>query len=579
MVHKILLLLVIALCAAPAATARNQEPEVNVRLATTLVRLGGTVQLQITVEGTKDAQLLLPLPEVEGLVFATPRGPRPREEFTRRRNGQVVHRVTVDWTVELRPGSEGEYEIPPLRLRVNGQEVSAPEAPLTLRVVADSEGAQTGLLEIEAPARVFEGQPFTVNTRFGFDKAQPIDRHDLYLPWWGSLRGVLELERTALDRGRDRIAINDRVEADIAPQAPYERSGAIMRTWELRRRYVASRPGSLTLESGTYQFGITVEKGFGFQPDRVRHFYAQSEPVEVEVVPVPEEGRPFDWAGAIGDIEVSRRVDRRDLDQGGTVRLTVVWTGDANLQFFEAPDLARLDAFAGFRVVGTTDEAFADERRVRYDLLAADPELDEIPAVPLWTFVPESERYELVETRPVPIRVRAVEGELIGYESTDQPEVVDLADLHTAPASGDGPGGISGRALVWTGLGLPALWWLLRTFVRRRIGDPDGPAASRRRAARRRLRKDLAQATSASAQVTALSHYLSARTGEADAAWIGRDVEEWAAVHPGLRPEAVAELVRLGDELDQRAWAARDEPLERARVLAVAEQLAKGGLA
>lgn len=570
------LLLLVPILGAPAA-AQSREPEVTVQLATPLVRLGAAVPLQVTVEHTDDAQLLGPLPEVDGLLFGQPIGPSVNKAFSLVQ-GVATHRVTVEWSIRVRPTRAGTFEIPPLRLTVAGEEVTAPAAPMQLEVIEDSEGARRGYFDLEVPERVFEGQPFTIEARFGFDQSQPVDRHDLYLPWWKALRGVIELEPTVLDRGRDRIVVNDRDETDIEPLRPFERDGSVMRAFQFRSRYLASRPGTLQLGASTYRFGVVLERGRGFSRDRVQYYYAQSDPVEVEVVPVPEEGRPFEWSGAVGSLDVSRRVDRRDLQEGDTLQLTVSWTGEANLAFLDPPDLSRLDAFSGFRLVGTTDESFADERRVRYDLLCADPDILEVPPVPLWTFDPETEAYRLVESRPVPIRVRAVEGTIVGFEEAGAPEAVDLADVNTTPRAGAGVLPLGGAALAWTGAGLPLAWLLLRTLVRRR-GDPAGPEARRRRLARRRLARELASAASASAQGAALARFLAARTREPEAAWVGRDVEAWAAAREGLAPELATALVEVERELDQRAWASEDQPLEAARLLAVADQVLRGGLA
>ena len=553
-----------------------QEPEVNVELATPLVRLGGTVRLNVTVENTRDAHIQTPLPSVDGLRLGVPRGPNINQSFTIIQ-GRAQHHTTVEWTIDVRPMRAGDFEIPPLSLIVNGKTIQAPDKPMTLRVIEDTEGAEQGFLEIEVPEKVYEGQPFTVRARFGFDQDLPVDRHGLYLPWWKALRGVIELESSALDRGRDRIVVNDREETDIEPLDRFERGGSVMRAFEFKHRYLASRPGKLELDASTYQFGVTVERGIGFRPDRVRYRYAQSKPHTIEVLPIPEEGRPFEWSGAVGMIEASRRVDRRDLREGDTVSLTVSWTGDANLAFFDPPDLKRLDSFSGFRVVGTTDQSFADERRVRYDLVAADPDLQEIPAVPLWTFNPESERFERIETRPVPIRVAPVEDTIVGFEEQAKIDAVDIADIHTQVATGRVLRPVGTRWLFSMALGVPLLWWIVRTLVRRR-GDPDAPQARRRRTARRCLARELQAARSASEQEAALACFLGRRTGESDTAWLGRDIETWLAEQGQPTTGPAAAWIELARDLDQRAWAGDDQPLERERILAVADQLLRGGV-
>ena len=72
------------------------------------------------------------------------------------------------------------------------------------------------------------------------------------------------------------------------------------------------------------------------------------------MIPLPEQGRPLDFSGAVGTFHASARADRTDVDVGDSIKLSVEWTGDGNLEFFAPPELDRLDAFAGFRVFGKT---------------------------------------------------------------------------------------------------------------------------------------------------------------------------------------------------------------------------------
>ena len=64
-------------------------------------------------------------------------------------------------------------------------------------------------------------------------------------------------------------------------------------------------------------------------------------------MPVPEEGRPLDWTGAVGPVEVSRDAQRRDIDLGDSLELSVRYSGSGNLEFFEAPKLERIEGLYG----------------------------------------------------------------------------------------------------------------------------------------------------------------------------------------------------------------------------------------
>ena len=155
---------------------------------------------------------------------------------------------------------------------------------------------------------------------------------------------------------------------------------------------------------------------------------------------------------------------------------------------------------------------------------------------------------------------------------------VDIRDLHTQPAAGGDGTLIGGAVLLWSGLSLPLAWLFARTAVRRK-GDPNAPLERRRRRALRSLGRELGSATQASAQALALARFLAARTREPDHAWVGRDPREWVTSGGGvLADDALTALEAITAELDEKAWAGGDEPLEATRVRRVASTLLGGGL-
>jgi len=576
----LLCLLALPAVTAPVATAATQtqkQVKTSVKLSSHVLKLGGTVRLQLQVDGTRDAQLL-DIPKVDGLEFGEVFGPSPTE-VTQIYNGQRFYKITLDWTVTVRPLRAGDFDIPPLLLRIEGEERRVPEEPLRLRVVEDLEGAEMCFFEvIDAPEQVVEGQPFTLSLRFG-TSVEALANVSLFLPWWPRQRGVLELEEPPGRRGSwHQFSVNGRDRTQVEEVPNETRDGVPFRVFQIERRYVATRAGTLEYDQATVEFAELLERGSAFRRGKSKSYYAQASPFAIDVVPVPEKGRPFEWTGAVGTLTADRRVDRRDLDQGDTIELTVSWFGDANLEFFDVPDLGRLWADTGFRVLGREDKQFADERRVTWDLIPSRADLDEIPPVPLWVYNPGRESFELVETEPVSIRVRPVESDLTPYEEGDVALPMDIRDLHTSPASGADGTRIGGAVLLWSSLSLPLAWLFARTAVRRR-GDPNAPLERRRRRALRRLGRELSSATQASAQALALARFLAARTREPDHAWVGRDPREWVNSGGGaLAEEALSSLEAITAELDEKAWAGGDESLDAARVRRVASTLLGGGL-
>ena len=570
----IALVAIIALASSPEAQAQKGEPVVSAQLQTGLVKLGSQAVAQVTVEGTTQA-LLREVAPVDGLDFVGATGPK-RSVFESITRGRRVRSESLSWTLHWRPEREGSFEIPPLTLAVDGQEVQT--QGMSLRVVEDFQGQNLGYLEwIDAPTKVYEGEPFEVTLRFGWDWAMTRFNHaNLILPWWGRLPGTLEVETkpSAGQRQLD-VSLNDSGVVRVRELGRKTIEERDLRLFELKRTYVSTRTGSLSFPASHFEFG-RVDRGF-FESRR-EIYYVAWPALEMEIVALPEDGRPFDFSGGVGRFSARSSVDRRSLDLGESLKLSVEWTGTGNLEFFEAPDLGREDAFAGFRTYGATDRFSGDRRVVVYDLAPKNADVSELPPVRLNIFDPSTGEYTEVETKPIPIRVRVPEG-LVGLELEGAGEVIglDLRDIKTTPEGSDGAG--APRDLMLLGLPLATIagWVALRRSVRRR-GDPASAKARRRRGARRSLKRRLGQAGDARAQAEALRAFLGDRTDEASTAWEGRDVTLFAKARVEVSEEAVSALAALLEELDEAIWSREGAALDRARIMEAADKAAGGGL-
>jgi len=219
---------------------------------------------------------------------------------------------------------------------------------------------------------------------------------------------------------------------------------------------------------------------------------------------------------------------------------------------------------------------------VVYDLAPVDPELKEIPAVPLSVFDVDRRSYQTIETRPIPIQVRALKNAAALTEVPVQREFAsDIGDILTAPRESSDPWAPSAPALL-LGVGLVLA---VGGSVRRAIygaDDPWAPVVRKRRRALAELRRSTQAAPDADASYRALCTYLAARTNETETAWRGRDVRAWVieqrqADRPAPAAELEAELTQVLRECEQAAWA-RAGAFDAARILRLAERLQAEGV-
>lgn len=134
-----------------------------------------------------------------------------------------------------------------------------------------------------------------------------------------------------------------------------------------------------------------------------------AEPVTIEALPLPEEGKPSDFAGAMGRFKLEASVVPQHVAVGEPVTITMTIAGEGNDESVQPPSLTA-DA-AHFKVyapqaknAGTVE---APKRKVfEQVLIPLDASVAEIPAIRFSYFDPAQERYETITKGPFPLVVK-----------------------------------------------------------------------------------------------------------------------------------------------------------------------------
>jgi hypothetical protein len=233
---------------------------------------------------------------------------------------------------------------------------------------------------------------------------------------------------------------------DITPVAPAGAAGQMMEFRFFGRRAIAVAEKifdaggrerirfSFDLEitprrTGTVAIGplrVVFDRGGNGGP----RVYSESDPISVQVLDLPTEGRPAGFTGLIG------RYELRTLASPTTVNVGDPITVRAELRGAEpmvgSDTLAELDGQAGFERFRLSGEGWRAEQPQEQGLRvftttvrALSDGVKELPPVPVWAFDPELERYVEISSEPVQLDVRSVR------EAT-------LADAVVSPGGGRG---------------------------------------------------------------------------------------------------------------------------------------------
>jgi tetratricopeptide (TPR) repeat protein len=323
-----------------------------------------------------------------------------------------------------------------------------------------------------------------------------------------------------------------------------------------------------------------------------RNGFARSDPLRVEVLEPPREGRPASFSGAVGSFRFEMEPPSPTIVRvGDAVYLTLVVRGEGFLKGVGFDLGAQLGD--GFRVerVGVTDSlppgaerpaGFPDRpgpwRQWDFKVFPMDERVRAIPSLEFAWFDPDARQYATARTEPVPITVQPVAsgaGEVLvgpgavgaGRRST---ELVATAALSANVTDLNLLGDQRPEPWPWLGLlaALPVAYALIALLVGRHRRLREDPALLRRRRALARASARLRAAAGRPGAAALRDAHGALRGFAADLSDGDEDALtsaellaflERRGIEAGLR----ARVERLGEEVEAAAYGGGDRAADR----------------
>ena len=141
-----------------------------------------------------------------------------------------------------------------------------------------------------------------------------------------------------------------------------------------------------------------------------------TDPIEVEILPLPAEGRPADFRGAVGSYTFKASLESREVDQWKPVTLRISVAGRGNIRTVPDPELPELPEFkvyeSGTSTSTSTKNGIVSGRKTyEYVLVPQTAGEKTVPPIDLSFFDPERGAYRTVETPELTLSVAPAEAE------------------------------------------------------------------------------------------------------------------------------------------------------------------------
>ncbi len=352
-----------------------------------------TAQFTVTITGS-DLNAWPDIPPVPELEFKQGSG----SKFRRNENGVVTEMIQIGYVV--RATKAGDYTIGPVKVKVGGVEHQSQPVMLkvtpakTAAAAAAEEINKLAFIQLKVPKNEFYlGEMFPLEMNLFFQSARS-DMPQLKADGFSLSSPPLHTQ------GRVRLATGTYQQHTFRYAAKALKSGDVV-----------LGPAECSMELQIPVQGTDPVFGGIMQRYRSQPMTVRSEPAKLKILPLPEEGRPANFNGAIGKFNFRMVATKNEVAVGDPVILQVEING---IGAWDAVQLPPTDDWRDFKIYPPNSEFKPlDDLGIqgvkRYELVVVPENSDvkEIPPMAFTYFDTGLRKYQTINVAPIPLKVRA----------------------------------------------------------------------------------------------------------------------------------------------------------------------------
>lgn len=206
----------------------------------------------------------------------------------------------------------------------------------------------------------------------------------------------------------------------------------------------------------------------------------KTQALELEVLPLPEEGKPEDFTGAIGDYSLKSEISREQLNANEAFNIKLTVTGEGNLKLMDAPrfelpeELEMLEVKSDEKI-GVSSQGVSGSKEFEYPVIARVEGNTVIPPTTFNFFDPKKKEYVLLNTpefkiNVLPPRPGADEPQVSNFSQAKKEVTVndDIRYIKSGQVHFFAPSPVFGSPLFILVLILPVLLFAVLLITKRR---------------------------------------------------------------------------------------------------------------
>lgn len=379
--------------------ARADGITVEAQVDRSVIGPGESVQLRITVT---DGQGEVDLSNLTDFTVVSQGTSSSVQIINTRMTRETSHNYL------LLPKTKGDLTIPSLSVTVDGKRYET--QPITIKIMSDQQASEAGVSrDIWVESQLSQADPFVgqqITYTFRFFNAVNVSDAKFQPPEFTGFKAK-EIEK----RSSFRKIIN----------------GREFLVTEVYFLLTPLKAGAVTIEPAQLQVGVVkpdqrrrrsaFDDFFNdpfFRSGQVVMRQLQTEPLELQIRPLPPISPDRRFSGLVGQFELAAEMEKTDLRVGDSATLTVAVQGRGNLMDAEAPRLQHGDDFKSYddspqEEITTGRDGTSGRKLFRTALVPMKTGRFQLPPVQLTYFDTQSEAYRTLTARIPELVVQASE--------------------------------------------------------------------------------------------------------------------------------------------------------------------------
>jgi len=390
------------------AVGYSQDIYVEAEVSSQKVTLGSTIQFTITIHGNSNIGPIQ-LPPIDGFE-ARYLGPSTRVSYV---NGQQSS--SKSFIYSLLPLREGKFQIPTFEFMISGKVYTIHSVPLEVVASMGGAGSVTGDQATSLQEKLFV--------------VLKVPKEEVYLNESLPMKVLIFISGLSVRdiQYPDLNNIGFSIGEYTKPQQ-YQQivNGMRFTIVEFNTKVYPSRVGDLQLGPAKIAGNLIIPSSRGssrfgrnniFDDDFFNSFFdrhekrpvvLESKGVNIKVLPLPQEGKPNNFSGAVGQYNFNVSISPNNVKEGDPITLRMTILGKGNLSAIQMPSLSIED---NFKIYDPQIFEKDDIKKSEQVIIPLSEDITEIPVIRFSYFDPQLKIYRTITKGPFPIKVAKLKDE------------------------------------------------------------------------------------------------------------------------------------------------------------------------